>query len=160
MSQLRIFGIGSPFGDDQVGMLVANILRENLCLNGYSNLQLEVIAQDRPGVRLLDLMQGAKIVFIIDAIKTGAPLGTIHCYRNHEINCVKNNISSHSLNLGEVYSLGKILNQIPETLVLYGIEIDEIGFSTKISKKTQKAANILANTLVYQTIPDTLKTLT
>jgi hydrogenase maturation protease len=53
---IRIIGIGSPFGDDAVGLEVARILA------GSQPRDCEVIASDRPGMALVDLLDGAEAV--------------------------------------------------------------------------------------------------
>ena len=51
---IRIIGIGSPFGDDAAGLEIARVLAEAPPPN------CEVIVADRPGMALVDLMEGCR----------------------------------------------------------------------------------------------------
>lgn len=154
MSFIRVLGIGSPFGDDQVGFRVIEILKQNDSLAKYPPSLLKISSEDRPGARLLELMHGAKIIFLIDAIKTGtgALPGTVHRYQNNEIDTMKPILSSHGINLPQVLGLGRLLHDFPETVILYGIEITEISFSNELTGDLEHAANKLAKLLEEQII--------
>ena len=69
---IRIIGIGSPFGDDAVGLEVARILAE------APPPDCEVIAADRPGATLLELLDGAEAAILVDAVQSGNAPGLIH----------------------------------------------------------------------------------
>ena len=69
---IRVVGVGSPAGDDGVGLEVARRLAARPPAGA------EVCAVDRRGPALLDLLDGADAVIVIDAARSGAPLGTVH----------------------------------------------------------------------------------
>ena len=69
---IRIIGIGSPFGDDAVGLEVARMLagrRRELRSDRVPIAQVTA---------LVDLLEGAEAVILIDAVRSGALPGTIH----------------------------------------------------------------------------------
>ena len=65
MSGVRIFGIGSPSGDDQAGWLAVDaLLATNL-------VDVQIEKMDRPGSNLISLMENASRVILIDGRDLG-----------------------------------------------------------------------------------------
>ncbi len=94
MNLIKILGIGSPFGDDQVGCLLADCLKTELSKDQYISKLVSIESHDRPGLRLIELMNPAKVVFLIDAVKSGCAIGTIHRLKNKEIYAFQNRLST------------------------------------------------------------------
>jgi hydrogenase maturation protease len=69
---IRIIGIGSPFGDDAAGLMAARQLA------AAPPPDTEVVEADRPGATLIELLDGADAVILIDAAHSGAAPGTLH----------------------------------------------------------------------------------
>jgi len=115
---IRIIGIGSPFGDDAVGLEIARVLAESPPPN------CEVIAADRPGTTLADLLDGADAAILIDAIRSGAPPGTIHGFAFDELErCAARFVSSHDLGVAAAIQLAQKLGHAPSVGRVIGIEI-------------------------------------
>ena len=83
------------------------------------------IKADRPGVNLLELMKDSQVAIIIDAMKSGAPPGTIRRLEETEIEMETTLLSSHGFSVASALSLARALDQMPARFVLYGIEIDK-----------------------------------
>ncbi|VEG90227.1 hydrogenase maturation protease [Legionella spiritensis] len=143
MSDLRVLGIGSPFGDDRLGWEAIALLQQQNTLKQYSSRQLQISHYDRPGLRLLELMQDAATVILIDAVKTGAAPGTCHRLENGNIGGFHNQLSSHNIGIAETIQLGHALNQLPKRMILYGIEIQEISSQFELSGVVASALNLL-----------------
>jgi len=118
-----IIGIGSPFGDDQLGWHIVDMLQQDTRLAQLPRQQMTFIKTDRPGARLLELMQGAEMVIMIDAMESGASPGTIKCFEGHEIEALISPLSSHGFGVGSALKLGQALGNLPNKVILYGIEI-------------------------------------
>jgi hydrogenase maturation protein HypF len=115
---IRIIGIGSPFGDDAAGLESARMLAEAPPSN------CEVILADRPGATLLDLMEGADAAILIDAVRSGAPPGTIHEFGFDELDrCPAHLVSSHDLGVVAAIHLAQQLGRAPSVGRVIGIEI-------------------------------------
>ena len=115
---IRIIGIGSPFGDDGVGLEIARVLAESPPPN------CEVMAADRPGTALLDLLEGVAAAILIDAVRSGAPPGTIHQFRFDELDrCAAHFVSSHDLGVAAAVRLAQKLGRGPSVGRVIGIEI-------------------------------------
>jgi hydrogenase maturation protease len=63
-------------------------------------------------------------VVLIDAVRSGAPPGTVHRIDLKETRpgFLKSYGSTHGLGIAEAVELARSLNRLPETLILYGIE--------------------------------------
>jgi len=140
MKAMRIFGIGSPFGDDQVGWRVVEWLQNQKSLQ--KNWHLECC--DRPGLNLLNLIQDATVAILIDAVQSGAPLGTIHVWNNDITHYETDQLSTHGFGLSDALQLGKTLDCLPNTLIIYGIEINQLNNET-LSESAENAAKKLTS---------------
>ena len=129
---IKIIGIGSPWGDDQIGLKVVEILKSN-----YQNLaNVHIEAHDRPGIRLLELFNGATIVYLIDAVQSKQTVGNIYRLQNDEIQELQSIISTHDIGVAETLKLGKVLNLLPSTLIFYGIEMNDMKNQADLLSKS------------------------
>lgn len=134
MSLIKVLGLGSPFGDDQAGWRVASGL-----LAQAMPAHLIIESHDRPGARLIELMSNVSLVFLIDAVKTGHELGFIHRFKNKEIDDFYPLMSTHDMGVAQALQLGRALDALPKTVILYGIEVDSIALDNVLSKPVQRA---------------------
>ncbi|HVN64377.1 MAG TPA: hydrogenase maturation protease [Candidatus Binataceae bacterium] len=121
---IRIIGIGSPFGGDAVGLRAAEILAADPPSN------CEVVSADRPGAELIELMDGADAVILIDAVRSGAPPGTIHVLEFDELEGASARfVSSHDLGVAAAIQLARKLDRAPSRGWIVGLEIapDELN---------------------------------
>lgn len=144
MSLIRVLGIGSPFGDDHLGFQVLELLQASSHLSSYIPAYLELMYCDRPNMRLLEYMQKADTVFLIDAVQTGATIGSIHTFTDEAIETLPNPLSSHGLGVAEAIRMGRALNMLPKHVVLYGIEIGSVQCVFTLEKPIKKAVRQLA----------------
>ncbi len=115
---IRIIGIGSPFGDDAAGLEAARKLVKTPPPN------CEVIAADRPGTALVDLLEGADAAILIDAVRSGAPPGTIHEFAFDQLDyTMARFVSSHDLGVAAAIQLAQKLGRGPSAGMVIGIEI-------------------------------------
>lgn len=143
MIELLILGVGSPFGDDRLGWEVVRLLQQNEGLCHFSPGKLQFAIADRPGMGLLTLMQNAKTVFLIDAVKTGAKQGSVIYLKNEGIKMLNSFCSTHDLGIATALAIGKNLNLLPQNLVLYGIEVRDLAFRFETSEGGRQALQLL-----------------
>jgi hydrogenase maturation protease len=119
-TSVRVLCVGSPFGDDAVGLRVAPLLARSLEPGAA-----QVSCHDRPGVRLLEFLDGARKVIVVDGVKSGAAPGTLHRLEGEAIyRHLAAHTSTHGFGLGEALALAVRLAYAPQELVLHGVEID------------------------------------
>ncbi len=132
---IKILGIGSPFGDDQVGWKVVEALKVHMIVHP----DIQLMSCDRPGIRLIELMRGGSSIILIDAVKTGQKKGVIHRLEGEDIQALNTVFSTHDIGIAEALQIGSALNELPKHIVLYGIEIDEVEVDSTLSEPVQRA---------------------
>jgi hydrogenase maturation protease len=130
---MRIICCGnSDRGDDGVGALVAERLRD-----------LDVEAEIRSG-EALDLIEawgGANNVVVVDAVKTGASLGTVHQWDGRKASFpADESVSTHGLGVSAAIRMARVLGRLPEQLQVYGIEGRRFEPGTDVSPELKLAA--------------------
>jgi hydrogenase maturation protease len=139
-----VIGIGNAYRhDDAAGLMVARHLKEQ------SLISCDVREQIGEGAGLLELWKGAERVVVIDAVKSGAVPGTIHCFDANQ-NPLPASIfrdSTHAFGLVEAIELSRALKQLPPNLVVYGIEGENFEAGTGVSPTVLEAVNELAEKL-------------
>jgi hydrogenase maturation protease len=76
------------------------------------------------GAALIAAWQGADRVILIDAVRSGAAPGTIFRVEAHREPIPTNffHYSTHAFGVAEAIELARALNQLPQCLLMYGIE--------------------------------------
>ena len=123
MKRIKVIGIGSPFGQDQLGWQVIDQLRHNLA-DQIHGRQIKFIQSDRPGLRLLDLVKDTDMAILIDAIDNKECAGEILKLDRTELLNTDQTLSSHAIGVSEALSLGAVLGELPEELVLFAMCVD------------------------------------
>lgn len=114
-----VIGIGSPHGDDAVGLMVAERLAREPLPEG-----VHVVARDRPGLSLLDDLETAPAAVIVDALRSGAAPGSV--LRIPPAALARERLtSSHTLRVAETLMLAVALNRPLPALRVIAIEIVE-----------------------------------
>jgi len=145
MKPIRIIGIGNAFaGDDAVGTLLVRRLDFD------HSETVEIVEAGLSGLSLLDIMEGAETVILIDAIHSNQAPGTIHRLeipRDLEILHThawgSKSPSTHSFGLGESLTLGATLGTLPPTVVVFGIEIRDTTLGENPSSEVHQALDDL-----------------
>ncbi|HAA89871.1 MAG: Hydrogenase maturation protease [Thermoanaerobacterales bacterium 50_218] len=117
--EVLVIGCGNLLAaDDAVGLHVARNLKKY-----QLPPEVKVIEAGTPGLSLLDLWEGINKVIIVDAVRSGAPPGTVFSFDLSDLLAPEMSLSSHGFNIVDAIELGKALGQLPEQLVIVGIEI-------------------------------------
>jgi hydrogenase maturation protease len=128
MNRIKVIGIGSPFGDDQLGWQVIEEMQQDTVSqskrDNQSKIKLSFIQTDRPGTHLLELIKNTDIAIIVDAIDQKDCAGQIQEFDRAQLINVDQPISSHAIGVSEALSLGQAIGGLPEEIILFGICID------------------------------------
>jgi len=114
-----VIGIGNPDrGDDGAGRAAAKWLRDRP-LSG-----VDIIEHDGEVSSLLDRLDGAAAVYLIDACTSGAPAGAVHRIDAAAAPLPQEafSLSTHGLGLAEAIELARALGRLPERCIVYAIE--------------------------------------
>lgn len=117
----KILGIGSALGDDCAGWLVVRALREDPVL---AQAPWQLCELDRPGLGLLGYFDGSPEVVIVDAMASGAPIGTLRELQLNELTPLLRPASTHGFGVAEALDLAKVMAALPPKLRVFGLEVD------------------------------------
>lgn len=124
MNTIRIIGIGSPFGDDQIGWRVVEAIAKSALMNLLPADKVSMYTLDRPGISLIQYMQSAELIILIDAMRSKQCIpGTVKCLDVSHLANVIETLSCHGFGVADALQLAKELNLLPPKLLIYGIEI-------------------------------------
>lgn len=139
MTPVRILGVGSPNGDDQVGWLVIDALEQSGVLEQFPAGWVSLAVLDRPGLNLIHYLADAEFVILVDALCGGGPPGTIRRMDGTGLAPGLRGLSTHGFEVAGALALARELGCVPPKLVLYGIEIASAAPGTTVSRSVRAA---------------------
>lgn len=122
--RVRLIGLGNDImSDDAVGLRLARLLRVRFA---EERLDVEVVESEEGGLSLLDLVAGADVAFLLDAMFTRKyPVGTLLEVDAGEARATSA-ASAHFLSIGETMALGRMLEMdIPRSIRILAIEVGD-----------------------------------
>ena len=155
-NNVLILGIGNILmGDEGIGSHVAQYLLKNDLLHG-----IECIDGGTGGFYLLECMQDASVVIMIDAANDGNKIGTISCISPRFSADYPNSLTAHDIGLKDmidaVYLLGKIpyirlfaISIIPPTSPSIELTQEIRELIPEIAEMVLKEANQHLSTVSY-----------
>ena len=143
-----IIGVGNPFrGDDGAGSAVL----ERLQSVATGRADLMVCTGDPAG--LLSEWQGREQVILIDACRHDVEQpGTIFRVdglgESFPIGAVST--SSHAFSIADVIELGKQLDALPESLIVYAVVGHDLSPGNRLSAPVERAVNEVCNLILRE----------
>lgn len=138
---MLIIGCGNrQRSDDGAGILVAERLRD-----------LGIAAETRSGeaADLIEAWRGADDVIVVDAVVTGAPVGTVRAWDPRQpLASVRSTASTHGLGVAEAIELARVLQCLPARLQVYGIEGRRFEPGAQVSPEVQHAIEDVARRII------------
>ncbi|HEY0721431.1 MAG TPA: hydrogenase maturation protease [Gammaproteobacteria bacterium] len=122
---VALIGVGSPFGADRLGWLAIDALESSALARRFPHLQLKFIRSDRPGALLIEQLRTVDGAVIIDAMRSGVASGAIQTFLPEELARESALLSSHGFGVAEALALAAILGELPDQLLVVGIEMGE-----------------------------------
>lgn len=147
-----VLGIGSPFGDDQFGWLVAKEIKEMLKSSQRSHIDIEIA--DRPGLNLLRFLEKdyAQII-LIDAVNAGVEPGTPFILQSREILEFSGFLSSHNIGVAPSLALANALNMPIDHVLFYGVQGEHLFVKDDVmSDVVKKSVGNMAQMITHQLI--------
>lgn len=129
---MLIIGCGNrERGDDAAGILVAEKLRK-------LGIPSEICSGQAPD--LIEAWSGHDDVIVVDAVLTGAPVGTVRTWDAAQAPISgKAPTSTHGLGVAEAIELARVLGRLPAQLTIYGIEGQRFEPDSEISPEMDSA---------------------
>src|SRR4051812_21206627 len=143
VSGTTVVGVGNDWrGDDAAGLAAARRLRPTLA-------GIPVVEVDGDPASLLDAWSGARHAIVIDAVRSGAPPGTIH-----RLDLAAGTVragpwcgSTHGLGVADAVELARALDRLPARVELYGIEAGGFETGTGLTPPVARAVAALCGEL-------------
>ncbi len=135
--KIVLIGVGNEFRqDDGVGLVILRKLQSQIPPG------IETVEASGEGIALMEAWQGAKTVYLFDAVLSGAEVATIYRF-DAQIQSMPTkffNHSTHAFSVAEAIELARILNQLPPNLIIYGIEGKNFAAGIGLSPEVEQAA--------------------
>lgn len=135
-------------GDDAIGPLIIKALKPKK-LN-----EVDLLEAGLSGLGILDLMNGADTVILIDAVQSGQNPGTIHRLAIPDdlgfmvqSSWGSETTSTHAFGLGETLTLSHTLGTLPPTTLVYGIELGQMEMGTEVSLQVKPAIDTVVSAI-------------
>ena len=128
-----VIGLGDrDRGDDAVGLVVAERLTR-------LRPEADVMTWERPELDLLEVLPTHDPVVIVDAARSGAPVGTVH--DDPHVSTDVAGRGTHGFGIAGVLELARELDRLPEELRLLLVEIGPTGHGRELSPAVALAAD-------------------
>ena len=135
--RIKVIGVGNAWrGDDAVGLLVARRLKADPLP------QVEIVECRGTVTAVREAWEDAAGVIVVDAMVSGGPPGTIYRFDAHGAGVpveLSRSPSSHGWGVAEALALGKVLQELPPCLIIYGIEGQNFGPGQEVSQEVAAA---------------------
>ena len=145
---ILVIGLGNRFRhDDGVGLYIADNIRS------HENKQMKVIDNISDSAALIEAWSGEDKVFIVDAVKSDGKPGAIYRFDalSEKIPAdIFARYSTHAINLTETIELAKVLEQLPDSLVVFGIEGGDFSSGTGLTPEVERAASNVISILLQE----------
>lgn len=143
MASSKIICLGSPFGDDQFGAWAYQELSRLIDFSG-----VELIYLDRPGMRLIPLLEGVEQLILVDSVKSGAVPGAVLRMEGADIcRYVARHTSTHGFGLAEAMALAERLGYLPRSVILLGVEAGATDAAAHLSAAVRASLPVLLEAL-------------
>ena len=144
-----VIGVGNRWrGDDGVGPCTIEALAR------IEGLDAELLTLDGEPARLVAAWQGRSVVVIVDAIVTGDPPGTVHVITDlARLPGAAAGASSHGGGIAEAVALGRALGQLPDRLLVVGVEPAAVGHGGELSPSVAAAVDAVVRLVAAEVAP-------
>jgi hydrogenase maturation protease len=150
---VTLIGVGNPFRhDDAVGPVVAARLLGHF----DGDTRVRVADLDGEPVRIIQAWEGSRYVLVVDAVTSGAPVGTIHRYAVDDLSGVGvlggdvMVASGHALGLADAVDLATALGQLPPHLEVRAVEGACFDLGDSMSSRVYAACDEIVADIVDQ----------
>jgi hydrogenase maturation protease len=133
-----ILGLGNILlTDEGVGVRIAEMAAERLALPPG----VEVVDGGTTGMDLLDTLADRDHVIVTDAVKTGAPPGTVVRLTGDQVPAFfRQRMSPHQLALSDVLATLKLAEAAPKTVTVIGVVPRNLSLGLELTPETAEAA--------------------
>ncbi|MFE8071854.1 hydrogenase maturation protease [Marinobacteraceae bacterium S3BR75-40.1] len=142
---IRVIGIGNPDrGDDAVGREVVIQARDQL------PEQVSVLEHSGEVSGLMDCMEGAEILYLVDAAAMGLEPGSVRLFdaSTKPLPALRGALSSHAMGLSEAVELARSLDMLPPVCKVLAVEAATFEAGHPLSQPVAQAVPEVVRKLV------------
>lgn len=149
-SRPLLIGAGNPLRrDDGVGAAVVEQLRRL-----RPAPPIDLLAASGEAADLLERWRGRDLVFVVDAVVSGAPAGSVQRVTWTDGGAatapLPPRLSSHGLGVADALALGRALDALPRTVVLFAVEAADLGDGAGLSPPVAAAVGGVVDAVVAE----------
>ena len=146
--QTVVLGAGSPLmGDDGLGIEVLQTISQKWT----ETPGLRFLDGGIWGMRLLPHIEEADRLLVIDAVHSGAAPGTLMRLKREDIpRHLRTKLSTHQIDLSEVFAVAELRGTFPREAVVLGIEPARIDAYMEISAEVMATVPLLIQAVERQ----------
>lgn len=132
---IKILGIGNLVRQDEgIGVHLVQALENQL------PPEIELLDGGTLGLNLLDIVESAQKLLVLDAVDAGKEPGQVVIWRQDQIPYfLASKMSLHQLGFAEVLQLAKFRENYPEEIAVIGIQPQTLDWGTELTEPVQKA---------------------
>ncbi len=144
--KILVLGLGNLIlKDEGVGVRVAERMQQ-MSLPP----DVEVLDGGIKGLDLLDFIEDREKVIVVDAVKAGAPPGTLFRFTDKDLAAKKGFIrSAHGIDFSDVIAIAAFMGKKPE-IVFLGIEPESLDAIMELSPLIEKNIPVLINLVMKE----------
>jgi hydrogenase maturation protease len=148
-----ILGLGSSLrGDDGVGPAVIEWLDRQGVPSG-----VETIDGGTSGLDIVSILMGRERAIIVDAANVGQAPGKWLRFTPDAAQLKGNatTLSLHSAGFAEALALGAALNVLPPTIIIYGVQPQNLDWTAELSEEVQAAVVEVGQAILAEVMRET-----
>jgi hydrogenase maturation protease len=116
-----VLGVGNLLmGDEGVGIHTLRALEQDPVPEG-----VRLLDGGTAGINLLEDIQNARVVVMIDATRDGRPAGSIALHRPETVGALPHGLSAHDLGIKDLFAAAALLGNMP-VIYLFTISVETI----------------------------------
>lgn len=153
MKKIGVIGIGNPLRqDDGIGIVLLERLVE---MKDDLPDDIEYIDGGTGGMNLLHLLARFDIVFLIDAVNFGGPIGESKLFKSEDVYSkkIQIRISTHNTDFLKIIQLSTELGENPDELFVFGVQPKDISHGSSLSPELQQKIGLLLDNLISELKP-------
>ena len=151
VAPVLVLAVGNVLlGDDGCGQ---RVLAELAAARVGWGFAVELIDGGTQGMALLGLLSRRRALVVLDAVRLGAAPGTVHHLRGQEVFAAVagRGLTAHEGNAGELLRSAALLGELPQEIVVIGVEPErlatEIGLSPSVAEAVPAAVGLASRVI-------------
>ncbi len=143
---ILVLGVGNLLlSDEGIGVRTVETLLEEY---QFSN-NVEIVDGGTAGMELLEIIANKEHVILIDAVNTGADVGTIVTLVDDEVPALfRNRISPHQLGISDLLGVMALTGETPKHFTLFGVVPFSMATGVELTPQMLPLKNILVANVV------------